>query len=307
MIKPTKIAGSFVLFGGGSVEAANVTLYSAFSAMPKTYDERKALPGMFTMFHTPVLLGRSRGIFCGVIDFPAPDNWLTAAVFFEGTGFKTDVTLNRLKVDKAKTPELDEKTRAKSSFEEWVKRYARCGVACAARALLMRCASLSHRKIASQTEARERKKPAALVPVGEENGGAAGARGRQAERGARGGADGARGRSRGRGGRGRGGRGAGKSGVSGAKGAADGSLVPTKYSDIGRGNVATLRAMAAHAEIDVPASKDNLPCLKRLLCAHFDLHAGAPPLLGKRAAVGEPAHDEKKKPPVTLPLAIGAG
>ena len=66
MIKPTKIAGSFVLFGGGSVEAANVTLYSAFSAMPKTYDERKALPGMFTMFHTPVLLGRSRGIFCGV-------------------------------------------------------------------------------------------------------------------------------------------------------------------------------------------------------------------------------------------------
>ena len=44
MIKPTKIAGSFVLFGGGSVEAANVTLYSAFSATPKTYDERKALP-----------------------------------------------------------------------------------------------------------------------------------------------------------------------------------------------------------------------------------------------------------------------
>ena len=62
--------------------------------------------------------------------------------------------------------------------------------------------------------------------------------------------------------------------------------------------------MAAHAEIDVPASKDNLPCLKRLLCAHFDLHAGAPPLLGKRAAVGEPARDEKKKPPP--PATIGS-
>ena len=175
MIKPTKIAGKFVLFGGGAFEAANVTVYTAFSATPKTYDERKALPGMFTMFHTPVTLGSMGGIFCGVIDFPAPDNWLTAAVFFEGTGFKTDVNLNRLKVDEAKTLELDEKTRAKSSFEEWVKRYARCGVACAARALLMRCASLSHRKIASQTEARKRRKPAALVPVGEENGGAAGA------------------------------------------------------------------------------------------------------------------------------------
>ena len=57
MIKPTKIAGKFVLFGGGAFEAANVTVYTAFSATPKTYDERKALPGMFTMFHTPVLLG----------------------------------------------------------------------------------------------------------------------------------------------------------------------------------------------------------------------------------------------------------
>ena len=126
IIKPTKIAGKFVLFGGGYVEDANVTRYSAFASLPSSYDKPTVLPS-FTMFHTPVKLGSTGGIFCGAFDFPAPDNSLTAAVFFEGEiGFKTDIMLNRLKVDEARTLELDEKKRAKSSFEEWVKRCARC-------------------------------------------------------------------------------------------------------------------------------------------------------------------------------------
>ena len=58
MIKPTKIAGNFALFGGGYVKEANVTMYTAFSALPSSYDEPKAL-NMFTMYHTPVLLGKA--------------------------------------------------------------------------------------------------------------------------------------------------------------------------------------------------------------------------------------------------------
>ena len=79
--------------------------------------------------------------------------------------------------------------------------------------------------------------------------------------------------------------------------------MPKKYSEIGRGGIKQLRAMAEHAGIDVPASQDNLPGLKSLLCAHFDLHAGEPPLLGgSKRAVDERGLDTSKKAKPTAPM-----
>ena len=43
MVKPTKIAGKFVLFGGGKVPGANVPVFPTFSALPDSYDAPKAL------------------------------------------------------------------------------------------------------------------------------------------------------------------------------------------------------------------------------------------------------------------------
>ena len=50
IIKPTKIAGKFVLFGGGYVEDANVTLYSAFASLPSLYDKPDLLENQLLLF-----------------------------------------------------------------------------------------------------------------------------------------------------------------------------------------------------------------------------------------------------------------